>query len=420
MNFSFTRPSASGGNSPLRYSVSGSCDGLTVTTSAVSGTPSSTGQCGITWTVRDTDGDTDTHSLQISVAADTSPTFASSSTSRSAITGQSFSFSRPSASDGNSPLRYSVSGSCAGLTVTTSSVSGSPRSAGRCGITWTVRDTDGDTDTHSLQISVAADTSPTFSSSGTSRSVIAGQYFSFSRPSASGGNSPLRYSVSGSCAGLTVTTSSVSGSPRSAGRCGISWTVRDTDGDTDTYSLQISVAADTSPTFASSSTSRSAITGQYFSFSRPSASGGNSPLRYSVSGSCAGLTVTTSSVSGSPRSAGRCGISWTVRDTDGDTDTYSLQISVAADRSPTFSSSGASRSAIVGRYFSFTRPSARGGNSPLRYSVSGSCAGLTVTTSSVSGSPRSAGQCGITWTVRDTDGDTATYSLQLSVRQLGA
>ena len=419
-SFSFSRPSASGGNSPLTYSVNGSCDGLTVTTSAVSGTPSSTGQCGITWTVRDTDGDTDTHSLQISVAADTSPTFSSSGTSRSVIAGQYFSFSRPSASGGNSPLRYSVSGSCAGLTVTTSSVSGSPRSAGRCGITWTVRDTDGDTDTHSLQISVAADTSPTFSSSGTSRSVIAGQYFSFSRPSASGGNSPLRYSVSGSCSGLTVTTSSVSGSPRSAGRCGISWTVRDTDGDTDTYSLQISVAADRSPTFSSSGTSRSAITGQYFSFSRPSASGGNSPLRYSVSGSCSGLTVTTSSVSGSPRSASRCGITWTVRDTDGDTDTYSLQISVAADTSPTFSSSGASRSAIVGRYFSFTRPSARGGNSPLRYSVSGSCAGLTVTTSSVSGSPRSTGQCGITWTVRDTDGDTATYSLQLSVRQRGA
>ena len=418
--FSFSRPSASGGNSPLRYSVNGSCAGLTVTTSSVSGSPRSAGRCGITWTVRDTDGDTDTHSLQISVAADTSPTFSSSGTSRSVIAGQYFSFSRPSASGGNSPLRYSVSGSCSGLTVTTSSVSGSPRSAGRCGISWTVRDTDGDTDTYSLQISVAADTSPTFSSSGASRSAITGQYFSFSRPSASGGNSPLRYSVSGSCSGLTVTTSSVSGSPRSAGRCGITWTVRDTDGDTDTYSLQISVAADRSPTFSSSGTSRSAITGQYFSFSRPSASGGNSPLRYSVSGSCSGLTVTTSSVSGSPRSAGRCGITWTVRDTDGDTDTYSLQISVAADRSPTFSSSGASRSAIVGRYFSFTRPSARGGNSPLRYSVSGSCAGLTVTTSSVSGSPRSTGQCGITWTVRDTDGDTATYSLQLSVRQRGA
>ena len=420
VGFSFTRPSASGGNAPVTYSVSGTCPGLTVTSSAVSGSPTTVGEYAITWTVRDTDGDTDTYSLQVAVAADTAPTFASSSSTEGAIVGVDFSFTRPSASGGNSPLRYSVSGRCAGLTVTTSAVSGKPTTTGQCGITWTVRDTDGDTDTHSLQVAVAADTSPTFASSSTSRSAIVGQSFSFSRPSASGGNSPLRYSVSGSCAGLTVTTSAVSGKPTTTGQCGITWTVRDTDGDTDTHSLQISVAADTSPTFAASSTSRSAIVGQSFSYSRPSASGGNSPLRYSVSGSCAGLTVTTSAASGTPSSTGQCGITWTVRDTDGDTDTYSLQISVAADTSPTFSSSGASRSAIVGRYFSFTRPSARGGNSPLRYSVSGTCSGLTVTTSSVSGSPRSAGQCGITWTVRDTDGDTDTYSLQLSVRQRGA
>ncbi len=419
-SFSFTRPSASGGNAPLTYSVRGTCAGLTVTTSAVSGSPSTAGQCGISWTAQDTDGDTDTYSLQITVAADTEPSFAASGTSEGAIVGQSFSFTRPSASGGNAPVSYSVRGTCPGLTVTASAVSGSPSTAGEYAITWTAQDTDGDTDTYSLQITVAADTEPSFAASSAARAAIAGQSFSFSRPSASGGNTPLTYSVRGTCAGLTVTTSAVSGSPSSAGQCGITWTAQDTDGDTDTYSLQISVAADTSPTFASSGTSRSAIAGQYFSFSRPSASGGNSPLRYSVSGSCAGLTVTSSSVSGSPRSAGRCGISWTVRDTDGDTDTYSLQISVAADTSPTFASSGTSRSAIVGQYFSFTRPSARSGNAPLRYSVSGSCAGLTATSSSVSGSPRSTGQCGITWTVRDTDGDTDTYSLQLTVRQRGA
>ncbi len=169
---------------------------------------------------------------------------------------------------------------------------------------------------------------PVFTSSRMSKDAIIGQYFSFTRPSAKGGNAPLTYSVSGSCAGLTVTASSVSGQPRAAGQCGITWTVRDTDGDDDTYALQISVAADTTPTFASSGTSRGAIVGQYFSFSRPSASGGNGSLRYSVSGSCVGLTVTASSVSGTPRAAGRCGIRWTVRDADGDTDTYALQLNV--------------------------------------------------------------------------------------------
>ena len=413
--FSFTRPAASGGNGALRYSVSGTCAGLTVTTSSVSGSPSSSDQCGITWTVRDDDGDSDTYSLQISVAADTAPSFASSGTSKSALVGQYFSFTRPAASGGNGALRYSVSGTCAGLTVTTSSVSGQPSKAGQCGITWTVRDTDGDSDTYALQIAVGTDTAPSFASSGTSRSALVGQYFSFTRPAASGGNGALRYSVSGTCAGLTVTSSSASGAPSSSGQCGITWTVRDTDGDTDTYALQIAVAADTAPSFASSGTSRSALVGQYFSFTRPAASGGNGALRYSVSGSCPGLTVTSSAVSGSPSKAGSCRIKWTVRDTDGDSDTYSLQIAVAADTAPSFASSGTSRSALVGQYFSFTRPSASGGNGSLRYSVSGTCAGLTVTSSAVSGSPSKAGQCGITWTVRDTDGDTDTYALQIAV-----
>ena len=351
---------------------------------------------------------------------DLTPAFSSSGTSRSTTVGSYFSFTRPSASGGNGSLRYSVSGSCAGLTATSSSVSGQPTSSGQCGITWTVRDADGDTDTYALQVSVAADTTPTFSSSGTSRSTTVGSYFSFTRPSASGGNGSLRYSVSGSCAGLTATSSSVSGQPTSSGQCGITWTVRDADGDTDTYALQVSVAADSAPAFSSSGTSRSTTVGSYFSFTRPSASGGNGSLRYSVSGSCAGLTATSSSVSGQPTSSGQCGITWTVRDADGDTDTYALQVSVAADTTPTFSSSGTSRSTTVGSYFSFTRPSASGGNGSLRYSVSGSCAGLRATSSSVSGQPTSPGQCGITWTVRDSDGDTDTFALQLSVHSPGS
>ena len=421
--FSFTRPAAEGGNAPLTYSVNGSCDGLTANSSSVSGAPTSTGQCGFTWTVTDDDGDTDTYSLQISVgsASDPMPVFNPSSSSESATVGQYFSFTRPAAEGGNAPLTYSVSGSCPGLTATSSSVSGAPSSTGQCGFTWTVTDDDGDTDTYSLQISVgsASDPMPVFNPSSSSESATVGQYFSFTRPAAEGGNAPLTYSVSGSCPGLTATSSSVSGSPSSTGQCGFTWTVTDDDGDTDTYSLQISVgsASDPMPVFNPSGTSRSATVGQYFSFTRPSASGGNAPLTYSVSGSCSGLTANSSSVSGSPSSTGQCGFTWTVRDNDGDTDTYSLQISVgsASDPMPVFNPSGTSRSATVSQYFSFTRPSASGGNAPLTYSVSGSCSGLTANSSSVSGAPSSAGQCGFTWTVRDNDGDTDTYSLQISV-----
>ena len=416
--FSFTRPSASGGNAPLTYSVGGSCDGLWTTSSSVSGAPRSTGDCTITWTVTDSDGDTDTYELEINVATDTSPDLPESDTAE-AIVGQYFSFTRPSASGGNAPLTYSVSGSCDGLTANSSSVSGSPSSTGQCGISWTVTDNDGDTDTFSLQVSVrpASALMPVFNPSSASESATVGQYFSFTRPAASGGNAPLTYSVSGSCDGLIANSSSISGSPSSTGACTITWTVTDNDGDTDTYELEINVgsASDPMPSFSSSGTSKSATVGQYFSFTRPSASGGNAPLTYSVSGSCAGLTATSSSVSGSPSSTGQCGFTWTVTDNDGDTDTYSLQISVSADTSPSFSSSGTSKSATEGQYFSFTRPSASGGNAPLTYSVSGSCAGLTATSSSVSGSPSSTGQCGFTWTVTDNDGDTDTYSLQISV-----
>ena len=415
VDFNFPRPDAEEGNAPLSYSVISTCTDLTVTDSSVRGTPSSTGQCGITWTVTDADGDTDTYTLQISVYADTEPVFDPSSGSEAAIVGVDFNFPRPDAEEGNAPLSYSVISTCTDLTVTDSSVRGTPSSTGQCGITWTVTDADGDTDTYALQISVAADTSPSFPSSGTSKSAIKGHSFSFSRPSASGGNAPLTYSVSGSCSGLTVTSSSVRGTPSSTGQCGISWTVTDADGDTDTYALQISVAADTEPMFDPSSGSEAAIVGVDFSFSRPSASDGNTPLSYSVISTCTDLTVTDSSVRGTPSSTGQCGITWTVTDADGDTDTYTLQISVAADTEPMFDPSSGSEAAIVGVDFNFPRPDAEEGNAPLSYSVISTCTDLTVTDSSVRGTPSSTGQCGITWTVTDADGDTDTYALQISV-----
>ena len=128
-----------------------------------------------------------------------------------------------------------------------------------------------------------ADLIPLFPSSGTSQAAIVGQEFNFTRPDATGGNPPLTYAVSSTCPdALAATDSAVSGTPSTVGQCGMTWTVRDADGDPDTYALQISVAADTEPALA-------AIDDQTFTVGTPkivalpSAAGGNPPYTYALS-----------------------------------------------------------------------------------------------------------------------------------------
>ncbi len=99
-------------------------------------------------------------------------------------------------------------------------------------------------------------------------------------------------------------------------------------------------------------------------------------------------------------------------------------VTTAADLMPSFGSS-----TISDKSFSedeaitaFTLPEATSGNTPLTYRVSSLPAGLSFTASSrqISGTPTTAGNTVVTYTVTDADGDTDTLDFTITVTAAGA
>ena len=344
--FNFLRPNATGGNLPLTYTLflSPSVAGLTITNFNITGTPTgSADSYDIIWIVTDSDGDTDSFTLNLTVIEeDVSPSFPSDQ-SRTATVGTSFSYTRPNATSGNDPLTYALfSGiNIPGLSIGSTGITGTPTgSADSYDIIWIVTDSDGDTDSFTLSLTVEVqDLSPSFPSDQ-SRTATVGTSFSYTRPNATSGNDPLTYALfSGiNIPGLSISSTGITGTPTgSADSYDIIWIVTDSDGDTDTFTLDLTVTdQDLSPSFPSDQ-SRTATIGTPFNFLRPNATDGNPPLIYTLflSPSVAGLTITNFNITGTPTgSADSYDIIWIVTDSDGDTDSFTLSLTVAGTGPP--------------------------------------------------------------------------------------
>ena len=387
----------------LRYSLSGTDAGSFSLNSSTGQLSSSTrfdyetkSSYGVTVTVSDGRGGTDSISVTISVTNDTSddpttnsaPTFTDgSSTTRSIaenMTGGTAVGSAISATDSDSgdTLRYSLSGTDAGsfsLNSSTGQLSSSTRfdyeTKSSYGVTVTVSDGRGGTDSISVTISVTNDTSddpisnsaPTFTDgASTTRSItenMPGGTAVGSAISATDSDSgdTLRYSLSGTDAGsfsLNSSTGQLSSSTRfdyeTKSSYGVTVTVSDGRGGTDSISVTISVTNDTSddpttnsaPTFTDgSSTTRSIaenMTGGTAVGSAISATDSDSgdTLRYSLSGTDAGsfsLNSSTGQLSSSTQfdyeTKNSYAVTVTVSDGSGGTDSISVSISVTNDTS---------------------------------------------------------------------------------------
>ena len=148
----------------------------------------------------------------------------------------------------------------------------------------------------------------------------------------------------------------------------------------------------------------------------PAATGGDTPLVYSVSGQPAGVTLNASlQLVGTPTATGTFNATFTVTDDDGDTDTIDFTITVnAADLMPTLPSI-ADQAATVGIAFSLTVDAATGGDAPLAYTVSGEPSWMSISGRTLSGTPDAAATSTIIVTVTDDDGDIDTASFDLVV-----
>ena len=331
--FSLIFAVATGGDAPLAYSVSGNPAWLTLSDRTLSGTPTATGTHTITVTVTDDDGDTDSSSFTLTAhAVDLTPSLPAID-DQSATVGTAFSLTFDAATSGNTPLVYSVSSNPSWLTLSDLTLSGTPTAAGTHTITITVTDDDGDTDTSSFVLTVvAADATPSLPVI-VNQGAIVGTAFSLTFAEATGGDAPLSYSVAGNPAWLTLSGRVLSGTPTAISTSTIIVTVTDDDGDIDTASFTLTVAAiDLTPSLAATSDQTFTV-GDVVNLLLPAATGGNTPITYEAGGLPSDLSFSASTrrITGTLSIADTSTIVYRATDSDGDEVEDEFTITVNAD-----------------------------------------------------------------------------------------
>ena len=161
-------------------------------------------------------------------------------------------------------------------------------------------------------------------------------------PMASGGDGPLTYGASGLPSGVRMMKNSdghvISGTPTAAGSGTAVLIVKDNDGDADALRFAWTVSADATPDFGTAAVPEKSWTAgeAIATFTLPSATGGNAPVSYGLSGLPDGVTVSPSlAVAGTPTATGMGTALLTARDADGDVDTLSFSWKVASPNAST-------------------------------------------------------------------------------------
>ena len=240
-------------------------------------------------------------------------------------------------------------------------------------------------------------------------------------------------------------TRSLTGTPTTPGVYTLTYTVTDSDGDTATQTLNLTVETDILPSFGAST-----VPGQdYKQFAAisdltlPAATGGNGILAYSLSATTdagevdsadnlpVGLDFNagTRILSGTPLVAGTYSMIYAV--TDADSDSASLSFQLVVDSVPTLDNAIiGSHTYVKGRAIvALVLPQADGGTGAVSYGLTASTDDGTVdsadnlpqgldfaaSTRTLSGSPTVVGTYRMTYTATDEDSDSGARTFELTV-----
>ncbi len=331
--------SVTGGDAPFTYSwnFNGGANNASVEDPG-STTFSTAGTYTVTFSVTDNDGETasETVTIQVNGVPDTSPiaSIASPSGSVTIDEGESVDF-QGNVANGNGPFTYlwNFDGG-AGNVYVEDPGSITFYTAGTYTVGFIVTDNDGDTDsaTVTVQVDDIPDSSPlaTITSPSGSVTIVQGQSVDF-QGNVANGNGPFSYSWNFD-SGASDSTAQNPGSVvfSTAGTYNVTFTVTDSDGDTDSDSVTITVAPDSSPIASITSPSGSVTIeeGQSVDF-QGSVTNGNGPFTYlwNFNGGASNFTdEDPGSVVFS--NDGTYNVTFTVTDSDGDTDNAAVTVTV--------------------------------------------------------------------------------------------
>ena len=246
---------------------------------------------------------------------------------------------------GNSPLAYlwSANGGTFTSTAAQNPTWNAPSPTNQTGYTLTVvvTDDDNETATASVIVTVRAapiiDTNPTVSiSTPTGQTVDAGTAFPVASTQGTGGDSDILTGAwsatpaGGAFAAVSASNTTFTASPSEETEYTLTRTVEDSDSNTVTDSITVTVrSADSMPT-APTIPDRAGTVGTAFSYTLPLATGGDLPVTATADQLPAGLSLTNGVISGTPTAAGTTTVTITYTDTDGDSDTAQFDFVTSA------------------------------------------------------------------------------------------
>ena len=443
--FTVLLPGATGGNAPYNYTISGLPETLSFNpdTRWISGTPTASGLHQVTFTATDRDLDPVSQTFELNIAADNMPTEPSVDDLHMKVT-RAVSVELPAGANGDPPYTYTVSVPPSGLAFDdkTRFISGTPDTPGMTNVTYTVTDDDGDP----ISTDFKATVYPMPSLIDVSDiSIVQGDLYTLVLPEATGGRPQFDYSVTALPSGLPTglqfieSTRTITGTPTTVETANVTYEATDEDGDKASVTFEIEVSQDPMPEFDSVSDFNATKGSQFYAL-LPEASGGNTPLVYSVTGLPAGLQFNTDTrvITGTPTQMEVATVTYTVTDKDSDQDSVTFKITVSepdqgvqGGKTQVGNQGGGYTQnppaltlydsvgflARVGEQFHQQLPAANGGTPRYEYSVNTLPAGLTFDrgTHTISGTPTTQGETIIIYTVTDANNITASDDFTITV-----
>ena len=328
----------------------------------------------------------------------------------------------PTVSGGTSPYTWSISQS-SGLDLSISSsgtiTGAAPSTPGTYTVTVTVTDDNDCEDTCTFKITVEC---PTITIAEITNVKVEVQQNMPSRTaSASGGQTPYGYTMSGASGTVEIdaTTGVISGNVGNIAKK-YTVTVKATDNSDCPGTTTFKIDVVNPPLKIADIRDVEATVGQEMPARAASASGGQTPYAFTMSGKPSWVNFNTSSgrISGTPTSTGTSTATVTVTDDkDVTATTPSFQLRVSAPLTI------ASISDVVVTWYLDMNPiqlSVSGGRSPYTYDLESEPAGISISSSgSIGGTPTQLGSATVTVVVDDQDDRRVTTSFSMTVARPG-
>ena len=335
-------PAATGGTGTLTYTLTGPSGGnlpaglnFNAGTRILSGTPTTAGTTTLTYAVTDANGASTSVDFMVIVSGGLALTASGNQnyTLDTLITALQL----PAATGGTAPLTYTLT-SVPGLdfNVGTRILSGTPSTAGTTTLTYAVTDANNASTNATFTVTVNAGLALT--ASGNQNYTRGRAITDLQLPAATGGTGTLTYTLT-SVPGLNfnANTRILSGTPSTAGTTTLTYAVSDANNASQLAIFTIAVADEVEVTAPNNQTytMNTAIT----NLTLPEATGGTTPLTYTLTPLPDGLTFTTGTrvLSGTPTTANTTVLTYTATDDNGSTamDTFTLTVE-GTDAPPAF------------------------------------------------------------------------------------